>query len=62
MERFKKLQKLGDGAFGSVFKAEDVNTGEIGTLFLHILFMVLIFYKWRLILNKLQAVANTYFS
>ena len=29
MERFKKLETLGDGSFGWVFKAEDVQTGEI---------------------------------
>jgi protein kinase len=29
MERFKKLEALGDGSFGLVFKAEDVQTGEI---------------------------------
>ncbi|CAI2362120.1 unnamed protein product [Moneuplotes crassus] len=29
MERFKKLEALGDGSFGLVFKAEDCQTGEI---------------------------------
>lgn len=29
MERFRKLEALGDGSFGLVFKAEDVQTGEI---------------------------------
>lgn len=29
MERFKPMQKLGDGSFGKVFKAQEIETGEI---------------------------------
>jgi serine/threonine protein kinase len=29
MEKYKIIKTLGDGAFGTVFKASNINTGEI---------------------------------
>ena len=35
LEDFTKIEKIGEGTYGVVFKGRNKNTGEIGTAFLH---------------------------